>query len=151
MGHHRQTKPSVKDVSGQSLVVTLPIHPWYGLNLPIVRYACRSDGQRYVDVVAPSSEIRRLPIEWTDCWVSLTDSGQQTPKVTVEKLLSLAQYLSQKLSETDTLENVIRANTARLRTDVVAVGPVPCRNTSKSIEALGCIGAEEAILRGKQP
>lgn len=117
----------------------------------MVRYAYRSDGQRYVDIVAPSGKIRRLPIEWTDCWISMSTVEQQVTKLTVEQLLTMTQHLKQKLSETDMLGHVTEANTTKLVPDCIALGSIFDRNTSESLETVGSIDTKETMFRGTKP
>lgn len=48
------------------MTVTLPVHPFYGMTLAVVRHERDQRGRRYVTAEHPMAGHLRLPYEWTD-------------------------------------------------------------------------------------
>ena len=48
------------------MTVTLPVHPFHGMALPVIRLERDQQGHRYVIVEHPHGGQLRLPLDWTD-------------------------------------------------------------------------------------
>jgi hypothetical protein len=60
-----QTAPR-ENLPLERVTVTLPIHPFYGMTLAVVRMERDRQGRRYVTVEHPRGGNLRLPLDWTD-------------------------------------------------------------------------------------
>ena len=77
------------------MTVTLPVHPFYGMTLAVVRHERDQRGRRYVTAEHPVAGHLRLPYEWTDRSAprpAPTVNGQPV-RIGVEGLLALARVV----------------------------------------------------------
>jgi hypothetical protein len=91
-GRQPQTTAGEK-LTPDRVIVTMPIHPLYGVDLPVVRIKRDyQHGGRYVLVACPRGGVLRLPLEWTDHaapWVPLHMAGRPV-RLAASGLLQLA-------------------------------------------------------------
>jgi hypothetical protein len=104
-GKHPQTTPPSAPAS-DCVTITLPVHPFRGCALPIVRCGHERDGRCYIDVEHPYGGSLRLPIEWTDRSAPLVPArvnGREL-KLDARDLLRLARALEAHGAEGGTVE-----------------------------------------------
>jgi hypothetical protein len=63
--HRSESTPQALPPS-DLITVTLPVHPFRGRQLVLIRSTVSADGRRYVQVEGPKREVIVLPEEWTD-------------------------------------------------------------------------------------
>jgi hypothetical protein len=110
---------AVANKGAESVVVTMPVHPFYQQKLGVVRFERDKDGKRFVYVHHPKVGFLRLPIEWTDRSIPIPsfENRNRDLKINVTGLINLARAcavaLSEKVDDNERAMNSMRQSNGR--------------------------------------
>lgn len=160
--HHQHNTPHEK-LLDDSVTVTLPVHPFKGMRLRVVRAVYSRGSQRYIDAEHPRGWTIRLPVEWTDrskSWILPLLDGHSV-KLHAGGLLNLAkavEYLLLKfasphpsmIGQKEPIQGENRAQSSQRKTGSAGMAGIVALDAERYAGHVGRSRAQSTSRGGKE-